>query len=276
LHHTDRPGRILDSNNSIALDSISIIFDDTVSHRINIKYDVAEFGPTNLGGYYLALKNKFNSEATLRWVGAVGYELLTSGSISAQYAITNVTTPERDLDTGSSCTLTFADPTMDIINSARELMFRTALGVAAGNSSLLRTVAGTQTTTPVVYELRYLYIGIAVALTGIAVFFVTLTFTGYWHLGRAVSMSPRETAKAFNAPLLENADSNADVKALMTVVGKRSVRYGAVSINAPGDTYAAGKEGIHASTAYIQSENDGGQTRLEMAEERIVQMPRKV
>jgi hypothetical protein len=61
---------------------------------------------------------------------------------------------------------------------------------------------------------------------------------------RAVSMSPLETAKASNAPLLENADSKADVKALMTLVGQRSVRYGAVSINAPGATYAAGKEGI--------------------------------
>jgi hypothetical protein len=206
-------------------------------------------------------------------VGAAGYELLTSGSTSTQYAITNVTTPEGDLDVGSSCTLTFA--TMDIINSAREMMFRTALGIAAGNSSLLQTVAGTQTTTPAVYESQYLYLGISVALTRIAVFFVTLTSTGYWHLRRAVNTSPLETAKAFNAPLLENADSNADVKALMTVVGQRSVRYGAVSVNAPGATYAAGKEGIQASTAYIPSENDGGQTPLEMADERIMQMPRK-
>ena len=163
----------------------------------------------------------------------------------------------------------------DIINSARELMFRTALGIAAGNSSLLQTVTGTQTTTPAVYESQYLYLGIAVILTGIAVIFVTLTFTGFWLLGRAVSMSPLETAKAFNAPLLENADSNADVKALMTVVGERSVRYGAVSVDASGATYAAGKAGIQASTAYIPSENGGEQTRLEMADERIMQMPRK-
>jgi Protein of unknown function (DUF3176) len=266
---------IIDSNNSISLDPTSTIFDDIVSHKININYDVAEFGTTTLGGYYLALKNKFNSEAHLRWVGAVGYELLTSGSTSTQYAITNVTTPEGDLDIGSSCALTFADPTMDIINSARELMFRTALGIAAGNSSLLQTVTGTQTTTPAVYESQYLYLGIAVILTGIAVIFVTLTFTGFWLLGRAVSMSPLETAKAFNAPLLENADSNADVKALMTVVGGRSVRYGAVSVDASGATYAAGKAEIQASTAYIPSENGGEQTRLEMADERIMQMPRK-
>jgi hypothetical protein len=268
---------VIDSNNTISLDPSTTIFDDIISHKINIDFDVAEFGPTTLGGYYLALKNKFNSEAHLRWVGAVGYELLTTGSTATQYAVTNVTTGDG-LDIGSSCALTFTDPTMDLIASARELMFRTALGIAAGNSSLIQTVSGPQFTTPAVYESQYLYLGIAVILTGIAVFFVTLTFAGYSTLGRSVSMSPLETAKAFNAPLLESADSNADVETLMQVVGERSVRYGAVFIDAATDTggiYAVGKEGRQARTAYVVSEIDGGLTRLEMADERLVQMPRK-
>jgi len=261
---------VIDSNNTISLDPSTTVFDDIISYKINIDFDVAEFGPTTLGGYYLALKNKFNSEAHLRWAGAVGYELLTTGSTATQYAVTNVGTGDG-LDIGSSCALTFTDPTMDLIASARELMFRTALGIAAGNSSLIQTVSGSQFTTPAVYESQYLYLGIAVILTGIAVSFVTLTFAGYSTLGRNVSMSPLEIAKAFNAPLLESADSNADVKSLMRVVGERSVKYGAVSI----DTYAVGKESTEARMAYGASEIDGEQTRLEMADERLVQMPWK-
>lgn len=267
---------VIDSNNTISLDPSTTIFDDIISHKINIDFDRAEFGLTTLGGYYLALKNKFNSEAHLRWVGAVGYELLTTGSTATQYAVTNVATGDS-LDIGSSCALTFTDPTMDLIASARELMFRTALGIATGNSSLTQTVSGSQFTTPAVYESQYLYLGIAVILTSIAVFFVTLTFAGYSTLGRSVSMSPLEIAKAFNAPLLEGVDSNADVKSLMRVVGERSVKYGAVSIDAAVDTagtYAVRKEDTQARMAYVASD-DGGQTRLEMADERLVQMPRR-
>jgi hypothetical protein len=41
---------ILESNNLIALDPTTTIFDDIVSHKLNINYDVAEFGPMTLGG----------------------------------------------------------------------------------------------------------------------------------------------------------------------------------------------------------------------------------
>jgi hypothetical protein len=233
---------------------------------------------TTLGGYYLALKNKFNSEAHLPSIGTDGYELLTTGSTATQYAITNVSTINY-LPIGSSCNLTFTDPTMDLIASARELMFRTALGIAVGNNSLVQTVSGLQFTTAAVYESQYVYLGIAVVLTGIAVFLVTLTFTGYSTLGRSVSMSPLETAKAFNAPILDSADSNADVNSLMQLVGEKSVRYGAVLIDAAapgfGGVYAAGKDGTHATSAYIPSDIDSRRMRLGMAEEGIVQMPRK-
>jgi hypothetical protein len=269
---------IIDGNNTISLDPSTSIFDDVVFNKINFNADRAQFGPTTLGGYYLALKNKFNSEAHLRYVGADGYELLTTGSTSTQYAITNISTGDG-LDIGSSCALTFNDPTMDLIASARELMFRTALGIAVGNSSLIQTVSGLQSNTPTVYESQYVYLGIAVVLTGIAVFLVTLTFAGYSTLGRSVSMSPLETAKAFNAPLLESADSNADVNSLMRIVGEKSVKYGAVPVDAAavgyGGIYPVGKDGTQATSAYIAGEIGGRRMRLVLEEEGIVQAPQK-
>ena len=268
---------VIDSNDTISLDPSTTVFDDVLSHRIDTDSGNAKSGTTTLGGYCLALTNKFDSVAHSRFSGAIGYELSTTGSTATQYAITNVTTGD-DTAIAYTCELSFADPTMDLIASARELMFRTALDIAAGNSSMIQSVSGTQSNTPAVYKSQYLYLVIAVILTGIAVFFVTLTFAGYSVLGRSVSMSPLETAKAFNAPLLESADPNADVKSLMHMVGERSVKYGAVSVDGPvntGNTLAVGKNERRARQANVPSEIDGGQKRLEMADERLVQMPQK-
>jgi hypothetical protein len=55
-----------------------------------------------------------------------------------------------------------------------------------------------------------------------------VSFNGYWELGRRFSMSPVETAKAFNAPLLRNDDSNASIKNLVEELGHLKVKYGAV------------------------------------------------
>jgi hypothetical protein len=68
---------LVDSNNTISLDPETTIFDDTIEHIVNIASDLTIYRPTTLGGYSLALKNKFNSEAHLRFVGSAGYELLT-------------------------------------------------------------------------------------------------------------------------------------------------------------------------------------------------------
>lgn len=51
-------------------------------------------------------------------------------------------------------------------------------------------------------------------------------------MGRNMTMSPLEVAKAFNAPLLAAQDSNAEVKELVEKIGSRTVQYGAVSTTA--------------------------------------------
>ena len=54
-------------------------------------------------------------------------------------------------------------------------------------------------------------------------------FYGWWNLGRDVSMSPVEIAKAFKAPHTEGADANASVDKLLRQIGKRKARYGVVA-----------------------------------------------
>ena len=47
------------------------------------------------------------------------------------------------------------------------------------------------------------------AVMAIAAILISCTYWGFWTLGRSVSMSPLEIARAFDAPILQNADPNA-------------------------------------------------------------------
>jgi hypothetical protein len=54
------------------------------------------------------------------------------------------------------------------------------------------------------------------------------SFYGFWEIGRAVTMNPLETAKAFDAPLLRTASSNAAVDRMKKELSDVKVRYGEV------------------------------------------------
>lgn len=113
-----------------------------------------------------------------------------------------------------------------MLNAARELIFRTAVASASGNASSTQQVPANQVSTIPIYQSHYLYLGLAVLITALATVATLLTYIGYWTLGRKVSMSPIEIAKAFGSPKLQNADSNADAKALVDAVGLLEARYG--------------------------------------------------
>jgi hypothetical protein len=57
------------------------------------------------------------------------------------------------------------------------------------------------------------------------------TYWGWWRLGREVSMSPLEIARAFGAPLLETADPNATGDDLKRELGTQEIRF---AVNAVG------------------------------------------
>lgn len=79
-----------------------------------------------------------------------------------------------------------------------------------------------------VYTSSYLFLTLAVLFSLLGWIATLPVFLGWWHLGRAVSLSPIETAKAFGAPGFNTEDSNADAKGILKDVGSREVRYGAM------------------------------------------------
>jgi hypothetical protein len=222
---TVKYGAVIDGNqSSISLPTTSTIYDDEVISLYNTTVDSISGGNTTIGGLYLALSNRFDSSSNMRWTGAIGYSLYTTGSTATQFVVP-ATNANASYD--AECGLAFTDPTANLLANARELMFRTA--VAAANSSNVQDVLALEEATIAVYESHYLYLALASIFTLLAIVLVIPTFSGYWNLGRQVSMSPIEIAKAFNAPLLKNGDSNAEVKQLIEELGERGARYGAVS-----------------------------------------------
>jgi hypothetical protein len=247
----------IDGNQStVSLPTTSNIYDDEIISDYKIEDDPnSDSGPSTLGGLYLALSDRYNSETNVRWGGGIGYTFLSNGSLATQYLLSN---------SYDSC-LAFNDPTDDLVANARELMFRTA--VAAANSSDIQSVPAAQTATFAVYQSHYLYLILANVFTVLAIITVLPTFLGYWHLGRKVSMSPIEIAKAFNAPLLKGGNSNADSSQLVKDLGNLAVRYGAVSTGVEMGDAKATKQGVSASQAELSG------WRLQMADE--VTQPQK-
>lgn len=218
---------VIDKNKStIALDPSTTIYDDRVGSPLDLDPNVIQ-GPSYLAGYWLALQNKWASTSRLRWVGAVGYEVTGTGfSTPASYAILST----QDFSAGTNCSLHFRNPLDDMVQSARELLFRASVGAAQTDPSVntQHITSATQTLKTGVYRSHYAYLVGACATSLIATVFITALFHGYWQIGRPVSMSPIETAKAFDAPLLRGCDSNATAAELLTAVGGEPVIYGAV------------------------------------------------
>ncbi|KAI9822913.1 MAG: hypothetical protein M1832_002938 [Thelocarpon impressellum] len=250
---------LVNSNRSaINIDPDTTIHNDVVDRILRVAGDsVTE--PSTLGGIWLALNNKFRSTAHLRFIGARGYELVTTGATAIEYALVGAN--HSDLN---NCTLKFGDPTEQLLALARELIFRTAVAAAAGNDSQVQTVQAIQVRDRAVYESNMLFLALATAATALGTLAVLPTFYGYWTLGRTTSLSPIETAKAFNAPLLRSPDSNAEVDELLDRIGGRRVRYGMVTCK---------DQGAHPNDEAMSSSGHPCERRLEMANPDHVRSP---
>ena len=201
------------------------------------------------GGMFLALSNRLTTTFGLQFAGGIGWEYDgAQGESAIGYA--------RNIDNaGATCNITFADPTADYLEEIRSLMFRTA--VLSANETNRQTVTATATGSHTIYKTNYIFTALATFVSLLPIAVVLLTFHGSQNLGRHVSLSPIEVARAFGAPILRNSNSNAPARALLKQVGSRPVKYGVISDNAirrkPVSTHSA-------RTPYTDSPMNGDAT----------------
>jgi hypothetical protein len=181
--------------------------------------------------------------------------------ISTQDIVSNTYLQASANDTIDSIdySATWSDPTDDMITMAHELTLRAAIAttntlvVTAWNQPELETtpnlltqgqpeigspnltfvdrttnqeVQTTMTFEENVYKTQPQWLAGAFALIVIACLSIMPTYWGWWLLGRPVSMSPLEIAKAFDAPLMQRADPNGSAAEHLRTVGDMRVRYG--------------------------------------------------
>lgn len=141
--------------------------------------------------------------------------------------------------------MSWSDPTDDILDGLRELSFRTSLyaatdtsldhaGVDSAQGMLSnQTVAYTGHTIQALYSMdwRYMVGGLIVSL--LAAFSVLPLFYGFWNLGREVSMNPFEIAMAFDAPLLADAGPHCSAGDIVKQIGDKHIIYGAFTTQEP-------------------------------------------
>ncbi|KAL9632908.1 MAG: hypothetical protein Q9204_003612 [Flavoplaca sp. TL-2023a] len=224
------PVSIDGNRSSISLATGSTIRDDRV-----VKIDATPQDPraplskslnmSTYGGFFKTLSDTYESTLHMDY-GAIGYQIQNQGALANQYLSTSDNLRELEYS------LSFRDPTDDILADMRELMFRTA--VRSAQAADVQQVTTLESFDTPVFRSNYRFLAIAVLFSVLGWLATIPVFLGWWHLGRAVSLSPIETAKAFGAPGLGNRDSNADARAILKATGKHEVRYGISSKTRPG------------------------------------------
>ncbi|KAF2027386.1 hypothetical protein EK21DRAFT_72062 [Setomelanomma holmii] len=175
---------------------------------------------SNIGGFEYAASYLFTSNATFHFAGAVSSTTLT-GSLANEMVSGN-----------DSWNLNFADPMDGMLDTMREIAFRTAVRAAKDYANITNSTQEVQYSglaTHSIYDTDFRYMAGAIVVSVLSVIAIGVTFYGWWDLGRTVSLSPLEIAKAFDAPLLAQVGSNLDLshnKHLGAIATAR-VRYGA-------------------------------------------------
>lgn len=222
-------------NNTVKLDSQTV--DLHIFSKGNMSSDVLQGYSAGesitLGGFALAGTDLFAANVSVRFVGAASlWEVGGMNTFASQYII--------DPSYYLNCGFRWREPTNDILNALHEVMFRTALKAAnAADSAAIvdpqfsrifetnYTLNATQVSTQNIFSSHFGYLAGALTVMTLGILAVLPTFYGWWDLGRSMTLSPVETAKAFHAPMLGSAPhlhSNATIKQLLKVAGNLEVK----------------------------------------------------
>jgi hypothetical protein len=187
-------------NSTITLRESTTSTDEIINRTDKLFYpnqEVAGLGtwPSLLGGFSFALSNLFASSVQVYSTGILALQ----GDGPMRY--TYMTSSDGDLGTPY---MTWSDPTPPILETIRELAFRTALSFS--DSSSQQTVHGSQLRTTTRYASSKHFLTASLAITFASTLAVMFLFYGFWCLGRPVTMSPLETVNAFQAPAMHDVE----------------------------------------------------------------------
>lgn len=151
---------------------------------------------------------------------------------------------------GNACIPAVVDPFDDLMSGMNELAFRIGIHTARPEfreeilsqrftpldpaAEIAYAASGILVSSVNVFKVDYLLFFGAALVQLVCTLVIMYTFYGWWRLGRAVSFSPLEVARAFNSPMLSHLASNTPADEMAKEVGQHRIRYGAIG---PIDTH---------------------------------------
>jgi hypothetical protein len=169
-------------------------------------------GLNDFYGYYLFATTTVATESTY------------SGSSMLADMFFDADPSSFDNHTLQTCGLKWASPTEYVLNSMQDFMFRAAMR-ASNSTAEVQTFTAQRTSPALIFHSEYSYLAAALAVMLLALFVVLFLLQGLWELGRTVSLSPLETAKAFCAPVMKRAGQKSTANEILKDIGQISVRY---------------------------------------------------
>ncbi|GAD98263.1 hypothetical protein NECHADRAFT_75613 [Paecilomyces variotii No. 5] len=227
------------SNGTAALKNLQLDRNDTIeittfpnATYTNRGYDTLFTGSyvvggfmSMLGGLSYVMKDFYASDVSLglETMTFTPYVLTATGQGASNYLTS-------DISTYGNCTMTWEDPTTDIVNTARELMLRSAIAYSDYNSSAVvpQRLTVQQIRVAGAYQSHYEYLGITIACMVVQVLIILSLLFGWQHLGRDVSLSAFEIARALGAPMLQDGSSNSDIDEALSPLRRTRLRYGEI------------------------------------------------
>src|SRR5438034_1836336 len=104
-----------------------------------------------------------------------------------------------------------------------DFLFRAS--ISSATSAEVQTFPVRRTSLSLVFQSNYRYLAAALAVMLLAVFAVLSQLWGWWELGRQVSLSPLELARAFGPSAIPLADEAAAADGILKLAGKCPVKY---------------------------------------------------
>ncbi|RSM03379.1 hypothetical protein CDV31_010512 [Fusarium ambrosium] len=184
---------------------------------------------TMLGGFFYVLDSLYTSYAVLRLGGKtnVPFLLNATGQAASNYI-------NSDISTYNNWTMTWEDPTTDIVNAARELMLRSAIAYSDFNRTAVvpQQLELQRTEVLSAYKSDYMYLAITLACMVLQALIIAFLLFGWHRLGREVSLDAFEVARALGAPLLQGGSSNSAIHKALSPLRHHKLRYGEIKLAA--------------------------------------------
>ena len=220
------------SNETISLDEAYTYRNDSVVSYFGTPQS-SRGGIDYYGGLHLALQEMFSSSVGISF--ATFMRTATKGATALRY--------QRPLKINNSewpdCGYQWLDPTDDLVAAIREITFRMAFE-AGGTDVESQVMQAERQAIEVVYRSDYVFLGLSLILIWSSAVAVVPLMLKWWRLGRQMSLSPIEIARAFGArELVSGSGSNSSASELMKEVGSRELRYGEVDVASGG-----GQDGV--------------------------------